>query len=136
MIRWNLASKNDSELWKFPIFDSSDSKSLTRYQKILWICSLGYKNLLNFAWHSTKFYNCHHANAGPLDPWNYTVFQKGHENGVIFNNLQKKTSSCHVFQFENEFSDELHLWNWVLEFSNELLMLEIWSFCGNNQWLR
>ena len=46
----------------FTIFDSSDSKSLTRYQKILWICSLGYKNWLNFAWHSMKFHNCHHAN--------------------------------------------------------------------------
>ena len=67
MIRWNLASKNDSELWKFPIFDSSDSKSLTRYQKILWVCSLGYKNLLNFAWHSMKFHNCHHASKELLE---------------------------------------------------------------------
>ena len=57
-----LASKNESELWKFPILYSSDSKSLKRYQKILWMCSLGYKNLLNFAWHSMKLYNCHHAN--------------------------------------------------------------------------
>ena len=62
MIKWNLASKNDSKLWKFPIFDSSDSKSLTRYQKILWICSLKCENLLNFTWHSMKFHNCHHAN--------------------------------------------------------------------------
>ena len=61
MIKWNLASKNDSKLWKFPIFDSSDSKSLTRCQKILWICSLGYKNLLNFARHSMKFHTRHHA---------------------------------------------------------------------------
>ena len=42
-------------------FDDSDSNSLAIYQKILWICSLGYKDLLNFAWHSMKFYNCHHA---------------------------------------------------------------------------
>ena len=67
MIRWNLASKNDSELWKFPIFDSSDSKSLTRYQKILWICSLECKkSQLNFAWHSMKFHSCHHAIAGAV----------------------------------------------------------------------
>ena len=63
MIKWDLASKKDSELWEFPIFDTSDSKSLTRYQKILWICSFGYKNLLNFAWHYPKFHNCHHSTA-------------------------------------------------------------------------
>ena len=61
MIKWKLASRIDSELWKFQIFDSSDSKSLIRYQKILWICSLGHKNLLKFALRPIKFHNCHHA---------------------------------------------------------------------------
>ena len=41
-----------------PNFTGSDSKSLTSYQKIFWICSLGYKNLLNFTWYTKKFHNC------------------------------------------------------------------------------
>lgn len=43
-----LATEIDSKLWKCPIFDSFASKSLTKYQKTLRRCSLGYKNLLNF----------------------------------------------------------------------------------------
>ena len=34
------------------------------YQEMLWECSFGYKNLLNFTCHAMKFHNCHHAN-----PW-------------------------------------------------------------------
>ena len=30
-------------------------------QKILWMWSLWYETLLNFAWHSMKFHNSHHA---------------------------------------------------------------------------
>ena len=33
------------KMW--PNFVGSDPKSLTRYQKILWICSLGYENLFH-----------------------------------------------------------------------------------------
>ena len=45
-----------------PNFVGSDSKSLTSYQKILWICSLGYENLLNLSWYIKKFHNCKHTN--------------------------------------------------------------------------
>ena len=54
--------KNDSELGKSPIFDNFEWKSLTRYQKILWICSFGFRILSNFAWKLVKFHICHHAN--------------------------------------------------------------------------
>ena len=63
MIKWNLASKNDSKLWKFPIFDSSDSKCLTRYQKILWVSLFGCKSLSKFIYHTIKFQNCYHTSA-------------------------------------------------------------------------
>ena len=60
-IKWNLVLKIESELWKWQIFDHFDSKSLRRYQKILWICSLRCKNLLNFTWHTIEFHYCHHT---------------------------------------------------------------------------
>ena len=41
------------------IFDGSQSKSLTRHQKILLGCSFECKNVLNFIWLNMKFYNCH-----------------------------------------------------------------------------
>ena len=44
-----------------PIFDNSASNRLTRYQKILWVCSLGSKNLLNFTWVTMKFHDPDHA---------------------------------------------------------------------------
>ena len=34
-------------------------KSLKRYQKIPWICSLWYKNLLNYTWYTNKFCDWH-----------------------------------------------------------------------------
>ena len=43
-----------------PIFDSSQSNSLTRY-KILKGCSFGSKNLLNFTCLTMKFHNYHHS---------------------------------------------------------------------------
>jgi len=46
------------------IFDGSQSKSLTRYQKILKVYSFGFKNLLNLAWLTMKFHNCHHTTGG------------------------------------------------------------------------
>ena len=49
-----------------PIFDSSQSKSLTRYQKILKGCSFGCKNLLNFTCLTMKVHNCHHPIAPSL----------------------------------------------------------------------
>ena len=42
-----------------PIFDGSQSNPVTRYQKILWGCSLGCKNVLNFIWSHEKFHNRH-----------------------------------------------------------------------------
>ena len=45
-----------------PIFHSSQSNSLTRYQKILWGCSFGCKNLLNSTCLNMKFHNYHHTN--------------------------------------------------------------------------
>ena len=42
-------------------FDSFDSKNLVSYQKILWICSLGYKNVLNFTWYTKNFHNHNHT---------------------------------------------------------------------------
>ena len=48
---------------KYPAFDSSQSNSLRRYQKILWRCSFGCKSLSNFFCLTMKFHNCHHTNA-------------------------------------------------------------------------
>ena len=47
-----------------PIFDDSASNCLTRYQKILWVCSLGSKNLLNFTCLTMKFHDRNYVNAG------------------------------------------------------------------------
>ena len=44
-----------------PIFVGSQLSCLARYHIILWGCSLGCKNLLNFNYHTMKFHNCHHA---------------------------------------------------------------------------
>ena len=44
-----------------PIFYDSASNRLSRYQKILWVCSLGCKNLLNFTWNTMIFYNFVHT---------------------------------------------------------------------------
>ena len=40
-----------------PIFDDPASNCFTRYQKILWVCSLGSKNLLNFTCLTMKFHD-------------------------------------------------------------------------------
>ena len=45
-----------------PIFDDSASNRLTKYQKILWVCWLGFKNLLNHTCHNMNFHDSHHAN--------------------------------------------------------------------------
>ena len=42
-----------------PYFVGSQLSSLARYQKIIWECSSGCKDLLNFNYHTLKFYNCH-----------------------------------------------------------------------------
>ena len=47
-----------------PIFDGSQSNSITWYQRILKGCSFGCKNLLNFACLTMKFHNCHCTTAG------------------------------------------------------------------------
>ena len=52
-----LASKIDFEIWKCPIFASSASNCLTRYEQILLGCSLEYKNALNFTCLPMKFHN-------------------------------------------------------------------------------
>ena len=45
-----------------PFFVSSQLCCFARYQKILWECSFGCKNLLNFTCHTMKFHNCHQTN--------------------------------------------------------------------------
>ena len=74
-IKWNLASKNDFEFWKFPIFDSSDTKSFKKYQKILWICSLGYESRLNFSWHYEilQLSLCAHQDCSHKLPYPYSL---------------------------------------------------------------
>ena len=57
-----LASKIDFEIWKCPIFASSASNCLTRYEQILSGCSLGCKNALNFTCLPMKFHNRSHTN--------------------------------------------------------------------------
>ena len=57
-----LDLENLHQNWKMLFFDSPQSKGFTRYQKILWGCSFGCKNLLNFTCLIMKFHNCHHAN--------------------------------------------------------------------------
>ena len=47
-------------------FDSPQSKSFTRYQKILWERSFGCKNLLNSTCLTMKFHSCHHASDDSL----------------------------------------------------------------------
>ena len=56
-----LASKIDFEIWKFPIFASSASKCLTRYEQILSVSLLGCKNALNFTCLPMKFHNSGHT---------------------------------------------------------------------------
>ena len=56
-----LASKIDFEIWKCPIFASSASNCLTRYEQILSGCSLGCKNALNFTCLTMKFHNHVHT---------------------------------------------------------------------------
>ena len=48
-----------------PIFIGSQLSCLARYQKILWGCSFGCKNLLNFNCHTMKFGDCHYPNGNP-----------------------------------------------------------------------
>ena len=56
-----LPSKIDFEIWKCPIFASSASNCLTRYEQILSGYSLGCKNALNFTRLPMKFHNCGHT---------------------------------------------------------------------------
>ena len=51
-----------------PIFDGSASNHFTRYQKILWVCSLECKKLLNFICLTMKFLNRHHASVCSSPP--------------------------------------------------------------------
>ena len=62
-ISWFLASKIDSEPWKFPSFEGSHISCVTRYHKILGGCSFGCKNILNFTWNTMKFHNRCYATA-------------------------------------------------------------------------
>ena len=70
-----LASKIDFEIWKCPIFASSASNCITRYEQILTGCSLGCKNALNFTYLPMKFHNLVHTN-GHLwtKSWVYIFF--------------------------------------------------------------
>ena len=62
-----LASKIDFEIWKCPIFASSASNCLTRYEQILSGCLLGCKNVLNFIHLPIKFQNHDHTNVSSYD---------------------------------------------------------------------
>ena len=44
-----------------PIFDGSHTSCVTRYQKILSVCSLRSKNVLNSTWFPMIFHNRHHT---------------------------------------------------------------------------
>ena len=77
-MNWFLISKTDSENWKCPIFDSPQSKGLTRYHIIFLEGSFNCKNLLNFTCTTKKFHNCHHTNVG----WNSDVNEKKKEKNV------------------------------------------------------
>ena len=57
-----LASKIDFEIWICPIFASSASNCLKRYEEIISGCSLGCKNALNFTRLTMKFHNRGHTN--------------------------------------------------------------------------
>ena len=53
-----------------PIFDGSHTSCVTRYQKILSVCSLRSKNVLNSTWFPMIFHNRHHTS------WNHrSLFQ-------------------------------------------------------------
>ena len=62
--------------WKISNIFRPYSKSLIRYQKILWTCLFGYKNLLNIAWHSLKFHNCHYASVDYVRMHKLTLSKK------------------------------------------------------------
>ena len=63
------------------VFDTSQSKSLTKYQKILWGYSFGCKNMLNFFCLTMKFHNCYHNNV-------YQVYRSlGNLQGSILKHL-------------------------------------------------
>ena len=63
---WSYSSSPN--LWKScPIFVSHQLSFLTRYHKILWECSFGYKNVMRFNCHTMKFQNCHGTNIHTLD---------------------------------------------------------------------
>ena len=47
-----------------PIFDDSQLSCVTFHYKILSVCSLDWKNLLNFIWKPANFHNRHHTNTG------------------------------------------------------------------------
>ena len=66
-----LASKIDFEIWKCPIFASSASNRLTRYEQILSGCSLGCKNALNFTCLTKKFHYPVHTNIGHESIWQW-----------------------------------------------------------------
>ena len=54
-----------------PIFDGSASNHFTRYQKILWVCSLECKKLLNFICLPMKFHNRVYLNIEVVKKRNY-----------------------------------------------------------------
>ena len=56
-----LASKFEFEIWKCPIFASSASYCLTRYEQILSGCSLGCKSAWKFTCLLIKFHNRGHT---------------------------------------------------------------------------
>ena len=60
-----------------PIFDGSEWNCLTRYQKILWRCSFGCKNLSNSICLTMKFPNCHCTKLS-VRLWHIPAWSCGH----------------------------------------------------------
>ena len=95
-LSWCLASKIDSELRKCPMFVNSASAASNRLricQKILWVCSLKYKNLLILICLTIKFQDRHDANvqclAKQTDFWRFFIQNRVRREG-------RKLPKCYV----------------------------------------
>ena len=85
-----------------PIFDSSASNHLKRYQKILWVCSFRCKNLLNFTWNTMKFDNPIHFNLKP--------YSKISIHGIICkNSFFNKGNTVKFFGLQKQFWQEIQI---------------------------
>ena len=74
-----------------PIFDDSQLSCVTFHYKILSVCSLGCKNLLNFIWQPANFHNRHHTNVGCRPDISNSI--------NYLQNIHKKTTQSQVEDF-------------------------------------